>query len=99
MAGEPLVFMSAGPCEPTVPCAAAERAVGERLHLRLDLTGYGVRTFVVDVYARQIVDWKASRSMATEFVLDALEQAIEFTNLSLSLTGSHAPPPLPRRPG
>ena len=32
--------------------------------------------FVVDVYARRIVGWKASTSMATDFVLDALEQAL-----------------------
>ena len=32
--------------------------------------------FVVDVFARRIVGWRASRSMHTEFVLDALEQAL-----------------------
>ena len=32
--------------------------------------------FVVDVYARAIVGWKVSRSLKTELVLDALEQAI-----------------------
>ncbi|UTH46723.1 DDE-type integrase/transposase/recombinase (plasmid) [Loktanella salsilacus] len=32
--------------------------------------------FVIDVFARRIVGWKASTSMATQFVLDALEQAI-----------------------
>ena len=32
--------------------------------------------FVVDVFSRQIVGWRLSRSMATDFVLDALEQAI-----------------------
>jgi len=32
--------------------------------------------FVVDVYARRIVGWKASTSMTTDFVLDALEQAL-----------------------
>ena len=32
--------------------------------------------FVVDVYARRIVGWKASSSMTTDFVLDALEQAL-----------------------
>ena len=30
--------------------------------------------FVVDVYARRIVGWRVSRSMQTDFVLDALEQ-------------------------
>ncbi len=32
--------------------------------------------FVIDVYARRIVGWKASSSMTTDFVLDALEQAV-----------------------
>ena len=32
--------------------------------------------FVIDVFARRIVGWKVSTSMATQFVLDALEQAI-----------------------
>ncbi|OOX05816.1 transposase, partial [Xanthomonas citri pv. glycines] len=32
--------------------------------------------FVVDVYARFIVGWRVSRSMRTDFVLDALEQAL-----------------------
>jgi putative transposase len=32
--------------------------------------------FVIDVYARVIVGWRVSRSMQTDFVLDALEQAL-----------------------
>lgn len=32
--------------------------------------------FVIDVFARRIVGWRVSTSMATQFVLDALEQAI-----------------------
>jgi transposase InsO family protein len=32
--------------------------------------------FVIDVFAHQIVGWRVSTSMATQFVLDALEQAI-----------------------
>ena len=32
--------------------------------------------FVVDVFARYIVGWRVSRSMSTDFVLDALEQAL-----------------------
>ena len=31
--------------------------------------------FVIDVFARRIVGWKASTSMAAQFVLDALEQS------------------------
>jgi len=36
--------------------------------------------FVVDVYARRIVGWRVSRSMHTDFVLDALEQALYARN-------------------
>ena len=32
--------------------------------------------FIIDVYARCIVGWRVSRSMHTDFVLDALEQAL-----------------------
>ena len=32
--------------------------------------------FVVDVFARRIVGWRISSSMSTDFVLDALEQAL-----------------------
>ena len=32
--------------------------------------------FVIDVYARRIVGWRVSTSMKTDFVLDALEQAL-----------------------
>lgn len=32
--------------------------------------------FVIDVFARRIVGWRVSRSMHTDFVLDALEQAL-----------------------
>ena len=32
--------------------------------------------FIVDVFARRIVGWRVSRTMTTDFVLDALEQAL-----------------------
>jgi len=32
--------------------------------------------FIIDVFARRIVGWRVSRSMQTDFVLDALEQAL-----------------------
>lgn len=32
--------------------------------------------FVIDVFARRIVGWRVCRSMQTDFVLDALEQAL-----------------------
>lgn len=39
-------------------------------------TGIVYVAFVVDVYARRIVGWKVSSSSRTDFVLDALEQAL-----------------------
>jgi putative transposase len=38
--------------------------------------GFVFVAFVIDVFARRIVGWRVSRSLATEFVLDALEQAL-----------------------
>jgi putative transposase len=34
-------------------------------------------TFVIDVFARRIMGWRVSRSMHTDFVLDAREQALD----------------------
>jgi transposase InsO family protein len=39
--------------------------------------GFVYVAFVVDVFARRIVGWRVSSSLATDFVLDALEQAID----------------------
>jgi hypothetical protein len=38
--------------------------------------GFVYVAFVIDVFARYIVGWRVSRNMQTEFVLDALEQAL-----------------------
>jgi len=38
--------------------------------------GWQYVAFVIDVYARRIVGWRVSASMTTDFVLDALEQAL-----------------------
>ncbi len=38
--------------------------------------GFVYVAFVTDVFARRIVGWRVSSSMQTEFVLDALEQAL-----------------------
>jgi putative transposase len=38
--------------------------------------GFVYVAFVIDVYARRIVGWRVSSSMRTDFVLDALEQAL-----------------------
>ena len=39
-------------------------------------SGFVYVAFIIDVYAKMIVGWKSSRSMSSDFVLDALEQAI-----------------------
>jgi transposase InsO family protein len=38
--------------------------------------GFVYVAFVIDVFARRIVGWRVSASLVTDFVLDALEQAI-----------------------
>jgi putative transposase len=38
--------------------------------------GFMYVAFVIDVFARHIVGWRVSHSMHTDFVLDALEQAL-----------------------
>jgi transposase InsO family protein len=38
--------------------------------------GWLYAAFVINVYARRIVGWRVSGSMRTDFVLDALEQAL-----------------------
>lgn len=38
--------------------------------------GFVYVAFVIDVFARRIVGWRVNRSMRTDFVLDALEQAL-----------------------
>lgn len=43
---------------------------------QIALQGWQYVAFVIDVYARWIVGWRQSSSMRTDFVLDALEQAL-----------------------
>jgi transposase InsO family protein len=49
-------------------------------------SGFVYVAFVIDVFARRIVGWRVSASMRTDFVLDALEQAI-YARRGDSLTG------------
>ena len=46
--------------------------------------------FVVDVFARRIVGWRVSSSMRTDFVLDALEQALQARQLELDQLICHS---------
>jgi len=39
-------------------------------------SGFVYVAFIIDVYARRIVGWRASRTATAGFVLDALEQAL-----------------------
>jgi transposase InsO family protein len=39
-------------------------------------SGFVYVAFVIDVFARRIIGWRAARSMQTDLVLDALEQAL-----------------------
>ena len=38
--------------------------------------GFVYVAFVIDVFARRVIGWRVARSMQTELVLDALEQAL-----------------------
>lgn len=79
-------------CRTTIPDTAAERPmdlvqrqfVADRPNQLwvADVTyvatwsGFAYVAFVIDVFARHIVGWRVARSMRTDLVLDALEQAI-----------------------
>jgi len=39
-------------------------------------TGFVYVAFIIDVFARHVIGWRVARSMQTELVLDALEQAL-----------------------
>jgi len=47
--------------------------------------GFAYVAFIIDVYARRIVGWKLSSSQETQFVLDALEQALHVRQPANSL--------------
>ncbi len=82
--------MSDGPSEQAVPCDHAQPTLGVGLHLCLNhcpavhcaamsregWQGFVYVAFVIDTFANKIVGWRASRSQQTQFVLDALEQAL-----------------------
>src|SRR5688500_329201 len=55
---------------------APQSALGRRLHVRGHVRGMVYVAFVIDVYSRRIVGWRASASMRTDLALDALEQAV-----------------------
>ncbi len=50
--------------------------MGLGLHYVSTWQGWAYVAFVIDVFSRRIVGWRQSSSMHTDFVLDALEQAL-----------------------
>lgn len=64
-----------GPGQPGVHRDRAEPAVGRGLHLRADLVGFAYVAFVIDVFSRMIVGWKADTNMRATLVTDTLEMA------------------------
>src|ERR1700682_3517508 len=58
--------------DPALRCARAQRDDV----LITPWQGWLYVAFVIDVFARRIVGWRVSSSMHTDFVLDALEQAL-----------------------
>ena len=64
------------------PDKLADRTKRDR-SLKIDIAA-----FVIDVFARCIVGWRVSRSLHTDLVLDALEQALwSRTGTDGSITG------------
>ncbi len=75
--------MPVGQGESAVPGGRAEHALGQRFRfadLRFTYVatwkGFAYVAFVIDAYARRIVDGRVSASAHAGFVLDALEQAV-----------------------
>lgn len=62
--------------EPQIPSASTKYAVGQRLHICLNMAGLRLRRLRDRHLRNRIVGWKASQSAKTDFVLDALEQAL-----------------------
>ncbi len=57
-------------------CAIGSRTMASDFTYVPTWSGTFYVAFVIDVFARRIVGWRASTSMKTQFVLDALDQAI-----------------------
>ena len=58
--------------------------------------GFVYVAFVIDVFARRIVGWRASASLRTDLALDALEQAVYDRETGQLLSGSFMDYPMPR---
>jgi transposase InsO family protein len=86
--------LPAGQGEPAVPCRSADQLWVSDFTYVSTWQGWLYVAFVIDVFARRIVGWRVSPSMHTEFVLDALEQALHArqpsvaARLSITATGA-----------
>lgn len=59
-----------------VECYSAGSLVGGRLTYVYTQQGVCYAAFIADVYSRKILGYAVSRSQQTDFVLDALRQAL-----------------------
>jgi transposase InsO family protein len=67
---------AAGSDQPTVPGEPAEPTSVADFSYVATWSGFAYVAFVIEVFARRIIGWRAARSMHDEFVVDALEQAL-----------------------
>ena len=75
--------------------------LGRGLHLRRAWSGTVYVAFIIDVYSRRIVGWRAATTMSTELVFDSLEHAIWAAHKTASATWpgwSTTPTPAPNTP-
>ncbi|WP_407830596.1 hypothetical protein [Verminephrobacter eiseniae] len=50
--------------------------MGDRCHAGLELHGPLCAAYVIDMFARRTVGWRVGRSICTDSMQDALEQAL-----------------------
>jgi transposase InsO family protein len=63
-------------CRSSVHRDAAQSALSGGLHYGATWRGFVYVAFVLDIFARRILGWRVSASLATDFVFDALDQAM-----------------------
>jgi putative transposase len=68
--------MPTRPCQSHLQSRQAKPVVGIDFTYVSTWRGWLYVALVIDVFARRIVGWRVSRSMQTDFVLDALEQVL-----------------------
>lgn len=68
--------VSIGSCKPAIQRRPAQPTVGVRLHVWFDLARLAIRGVCHRCRCRRILGWRQRSPMRTDFVLDALEQAL-----------------------